>query len=69
MKFLPLRAAGMNSSTRATVRLYTATRKPLLSMFSAKFSPITASPMRPMSASGCVMVRANLCGDDSSCDA
>src|SRR5690606_31766670 len=38
------------SSTRVVVRLYTATVKPRPAMFSARFSPITASPIRPMSA-------------------
>ncbi len=38
------------SSTFEVVRLKHATVKPRLSMFRIRFSPITASPTRPMSA-------------------
>ena len=37
-------------SSPGALRLYTATVKPLLSIFSARFSPITASPINPISA-------------------
>ena len=37
------------SSTPGTVRLYTDTCHPLLSMFKARFSPITAKPISPIS--------------------
>ena len=50
MIFLPFAVPEMKASTRETVRLKTATSNPLLSMFSARFSPITANPMSPMSA-------------------
>ena len=50
MIFLPFAVPEMKASTRETVRLKTPTSNPLLSMFSARFSPITANPMSPISA-------------------
>ena len=55
MIFFPLPRPLINrsttpSSTPGTVRLYTATAKPLLSIFKTRFSPITASPIKPISA-------------------
>ena len=47
LKFLPLATPLMNSWDLAKVRLKTATGKPLRSMFSAMFRPITSSPMTP----------------------
>ena len=54
MIFLPLARPLMKSSTLETVRLKQATVNPLLSMFRMRFSPMTARPMRPMSA--CAMI-------------
>ena len=48
--FLPLALPLINSSTFETVRLKTATVKPLLSIFRTRFSPITARPINPISA-------------------
>ena len=48
--FFPFARPFTKSSTLEVVRLKTATVKPLLSMFRTRFSPITASPTRPMSA-------------------
>ena len=48
--FFPFARPFTKSSTLETVRLKAATVKPLLSMFRIRFSPITASPTRPMSA-------------------
>ena len=48
--FFPFPRPSTNSSTFETVRLNTATVYPRLSMFSTRFSPITARPTRPMSA-------------------
>ena len=42
------------SSTPGTVRLYTETFHPLLAMFKAKFSPITANPISPTSVLFCI---------------
>src|SRR5215471_1726441 len=50
MIFLPAPRPFMKSSTFSTVRLLTATVKPRLSMFSTRFSPITARPISPISA-------------------
>ncbi len=50
MMFLPAALPLTKLSTFSTVRLYTATVKPLDSMFIARFSPITASPIKPISA-------------------
>ena len=50
MNFLPAPRPAMNASTFSTVRLKTATVNPLLSMLRTRFSPITARPMRPISA-------------------
>jgi hypothetical protein len=55
MIFFPLPRPFTNRSTTpssipGTVRLYTATVKPLLSIFKTRFSPITASPIKPISA-------------------
>ena len=48
--FFPFARPFTKSSTFEVVRLKAATVKPLLSMFRMRFSPITASPTRPMSA-------------------
>ncbi len=48
--FLPFARPSTKFVTFSTVRLKTATVKPLLSMFMTRFSPITAKPMRPRSA-------------------
>ena len=48
---LPAARPARNASTFAVVRLYTATRYPWLAMLSTRFSPMTASPTTPMSAS------------------
>ena len=50
MMFLPLPRPFTKSSTLLTVRLKQATVNPLLSMFRIRFSPMTARPIRPMSA-------------------
>src|SRR3954465_1630787 len=50
MKVLPFARPSMNASTFSVVRLNTATLYPRLSTLSARFSPITARPMRPKSA-------------------
>jgi hypothetical protein len=48
--FLSLPLPSTKLSTFDTVLLYTATVKPLLSIFNTKFSPMTAKPIRPISA-------------------
>ena len=53
--FFPLARPSTNASTFDVVRLNTATVKPWLSMFRTRFSPITARPIRPMSAVGAVV--------------
>jgi len=50
-KRLPAARPWMNWSTFSTVRLNTATLKPRLSTFRARFSPMTAKPIRPKSQS------------------
>ena len=54
IKFFPLPRPFTKRSTIPSspgkLRLYTATVKPLLSMFRARFSPITARPISPISA-------------------
>jgi hypothetical protein len=57
MIFFPRARPAKNCSTRATVRLNTATVKPWLSMFSTRFSPMTARPIRPMSALAAVIAQ------------
>ena len=56
-KILPLAAAVHKTihhpSSPGKLRLYTATVKPLLSIFRARFSPITARPISPISAFSC----------------
>ena len=47
---LPTARPARNASTFDVVRLYTATVYPRLAMLSTRFSPMTASPMTPMSA-------------------
>ena len=47
--FLPCPRSLTNASVREVVRLNTATVKPLLSIFNARFCPITAMPMTPIS--------------------
>mmetsp|Transcript_46108 Transcript_46108/g.113121 ORF Transcript_46108/g.113121 Transcript_46108/m.113121 type:complete len:213 (+) Transcript_46108:173-811(+) len=54
--FLSLPRPSTNASTFDVVRLYTATVLPRDSMFSAKFSPITAKPTTQMSAVAMVSV-------------
>jgi hypothetical protein len=46
----PAALPSMNSSTLAVVRLKTATVNPWLAMLRTRFSPMTASPIKPMSA-------------------
>ena len=48
--FFPLARPSTNASTLEVVRLNTATVNPWLSMFRTRFSPITARPIRPISA-------------------
>ena len=48
--FLPLARPSTKLVTFSVLRLKTATVKPLLSIFMTRFSPITASPISPMSA-------------------
>ena len=50
MMLRPLALPFTKASTFSTVRLNTATVNPFDSMFMMRFSPMTASPMRPMSA-------------------
>ena len=50
MMFLPAARPLTKASTLEVVRLKTATVKPLDSMFMTRFSPMTARPMRPISA-------------------
>ena len=50
MIFFPLARPSRKASTFDVVRLKTATVNPWLSMFRTRFSPITARPIRPMSA-------------------
>src|ERR1043166_4520681 len=50
IKFFPFAFSSINASTFSVVRLNTATLYPRLSIFRAKFSPITARPIKPKSA-------------------
>ena len=50
MMLSPLARPSTKFFTLEVVRLYTATVKPLDSMFITRFSPMTARPIRPISA-------------------
>ncbi len=60
--FLPWPRPLMKSSTLEVVRLNTEMGKPLLSMFKAMFSPMTASPISPISDCGVLMEYSSLSG-------
>ena len=61
MTFVPLASSARNSCSLDTVPLSTATTKPWSFMFRTRFWPITARPMRPMSAGGVVTDECSFC--------
>src|SRR2546430_6465839 len=56
MTFAPLASLPRNSSTLETVRLKATTLKPWSFMLRMRFWPMTAKPMRAISAVGCMLL-------------